>query len=142
MTFFQNEVRVGSPLGREGGQQDWGYATVDQLVPIVANAGAGTINATFYLPKCRITAIYQDIETAWDSATSATLSVGTVGTPTLFTSTGNAKTAGRSVLPHTAAQCTQIKSVAAGTYIVQVVQVGAGSAGAGNVRIVYEPIKP
>jgi hypothetical protein len=142
MSYFGNEVKVGSPAGREGGTQDWGYVAVDQLVAISANAGAGTKDHTFYLPKCRILAIYQDIETAWDSATSATLSVGTTGTPTLFTSTGNAKTAGRSVLPHTSAQCTQIKSVAAGTYIVQVVQVGAGSAGAGNVRIVYEPIKP
>ena len=142
MSYFQNETKIGSGPGREGGQQDWGYGIVEQLVPISALGGAGTKNHTFYLPNCRIYNIMIDVETAWDSVTSAVLSVGTTGTPTLFTGSINAKTGGRTVGTFTAAQCTAIRAVAAGAYTVQVVTVGTGNAGAGNVRIHYAPIKP
>ena len=143
MTYFSNEVKIGSPGAQSGGNDDTGYTTVSKQVTYTNGGGAGTTNNTFYLPKCEIVDIIFDNEVASNAATSQTASVGTTGTPTLFASSVDLKSAAARLRPtFTAAQMTQMKSVTAGAYTVQLVQVGAGATGNGNVRIIYAPKKP
>ena len=142
MSYFQNEVRIGSFGGPTSATPDWGYGIVSQRVNVVNGGAAGTTNNTFYLPNCEIIDIIWDTEVAWTAATSATVSVGTTGSPTLFASGIDAKGGVRVRPTFTLAQNIQNKAVAAGTYTVQVVQVGTGSAGNGNCKILYCPKKP
>jgi hypothetical protein len=106
-------------------------------------------NATFYIPAgSKITNIVVDVITAYDSATSATLTVGKTSAGTEYASGVNAKTAGRTTPTFTAAQLTNMQSTpidvaadnsqqASSAIVVTITSVGQPTAGTGFVTVEY-----
>ena len=102
-----------------------------------------TQNLTFRLPSnARIVDILVDVITAYDSLTSATLSVGTAAAGTQFASGVNAKTTGRVRPTFTTAQLTAMLDVGVvdgtGTTVyATVTSVGQPTVGATKVQVLY-----
>jgi hypothetical protein len=106
-------------------------------------------NATFYIPAgSKITNIVVDVITGYDSATSATLTVGKTSAGTEYASGVNAKTAGRTTPTFTAAQLTNMQSTpidiaaansqqACSAIVVTITSVGQPTAGTGFVTVEY-----
>lgn len=117
---------------------DQGYCVMSQTATIVQN-GTTAVSATFYLPpNSQIVMPLIDVTTAYDSATSATLSIGTAAAGTQYVSGVSAKTAGRAAPTLTAAQLTAMSNVGANIAVVATVTVvGATTAGTVNVTLLY-----
>jgi len=126
-----------------------GTTVLTQQVPITFNATL-TQNATFYIPSgCKILNIIVDITTAYDSATSATLTVGKTSGGTEYASGVNAKTSGRTTPTFTTTQLTNMQSTpvdvsaqtttqsSVSTIIATVTSVGQPTAGTGYVTVLY-----
>lgn len=98
-----------------------GFVPCVQFVTIARDATL-VQNATIYLPKgSQITNIVPDVTVAYDSATSATLSVGTASAGTQYVSGVNAKTAGRAAPAYTAAQLTNMSAIGTNDVLVATV---------------------
>ena len=94
-------------------------------------------NATINLPvNTQLFDVYVDVLTAFNSATSATLSVGTSSGGTQYVSGINAKTAGRSTTAHTAAQLAAMANVGTNTAVTATVT-SVGQPTAGQLRVTY-----
>lgn len=97
-------------------------------------------SATFEIPVgSQILEIYTDTTVAFDSATSATLSVGSSAGGTQYASGINAKTGGRANMAFTTAQSAAIASLASSTVVATVTSVGQPTVGSVRVTIVYLP---
>ena len=97
-------------------------------------------DATFNIPAgSDIVDILFDVTTAFDSATSATASVGTASGGTTYASGVNAKTAGRTRPSFTGAQVAALQDIASSTVVATVTSVGQPTAGSVRVTILYEP---
>jgi hypothetical protein len=96
-------------------------------------------NRTFTLPAgSQILQINADVLTAFNSATSATLTVGTAAAGTQYVSGVNAKTAGRAAPTLSAAQLTAMADIGTTTSVVATVtSVGQPTAGQVRVTILY-----
>lgn len=96
-------------------------------------------SATIIIPEsCRIINIFVDVITAYDSATSATLSVGTVAAGTQYASGVNAKTTARTTPTFTTTQLTNFRDTTTNTNVVATVtSVGQPTTGATFVTISY-----
>jgi hypothetical protein len=108
-------------------------------VTLVQNSTTA-VSATLYLPKHSvITDIIFDSTTAWNSATSATGSVGIAAAGTEYASGVNTLAAGgaRSRPTFTAAQLAAMLD-ASGAVVVTITPVGATSAGQTTVSVIYE----
>lgn len=86
-----------------------------------------------------ITDIVVDILTAWDSVTSATLSVGSASGGIQFASAINAKTVGRVRPTFTAAQLAALIALAATGVVATVTSVGQPTVGQARITIHYRP---
>lgn len=115
-----------------------GLALLTQTATLTTNAGL-VQNATFNIPNgAQITNIVVDVLTAYNSATSATLSVGTSSGDSTYVSGGNVETAGRESITFTAAALTAMSNVGANTSVVATVtSVGVPTAGTVVVTIHY-----
>lgn len=124
--------------GAPGGSPNIGLVSLTQTGTIAQN-GVGTVDLTFYLPaNSQITSIVPDVTTAFDSATSATLTAGTASAGTQYAGAVNAKTAGRAVPAYTGAQLAAMANIGANTtLVVSVATVGATAAGAVRVTVHY-----
>ena len=124
--------------GAPGGSPNIGLVSLTQTGTIAQN-GVGTVDLTFYLPaNSQITSIVPDVTTAFDSATSATLTAGTASAGTQYAGAVNAKTAGRAVPAYTGAQLAAMANIGANTtLVVSVATVGATAAGAVRVSVDY-----
>jgi hypothetical protein len=111
-------------------------ATLVQSVTVYVPAGSKLIN------------IFVDVITAYDSATSATLTVGKTAAGTEYASGVNAKTAARTTPTFTAAQLTNMQSTpvdvaaansqqASSALVVTITSVGQPTAGTGFVTFQY-----
>ena len=121
--------------GNTGGP-NIGLAVLSQTVLI--NFDATLVqNGTVYLPyDSQIVDIVVDVLTAYNSATSATLTVGTASAGTTYASGVNAKTAGRVRPTFTAAQLAAMDDIDTnGTVVATVTSVGQPTAG--QVRVTY-----
>jgi hypothetical protein len=121
--------------GKTGGP-NIGLAVLSQTVLI--NFDATLVqNGTVYLPyDSQIVDIVVDVLTAYNSATSATLTVGTASAGTTYASGVNAKTAGRVRPTFTAAQLAAMDDIDTnGTVVATVTSVGQPTAG--QVRVTY-----
>jgi hypothetical protein len=110
-----------------------------QQVTLVQNS-TNAVSGTLYLPPHSIiTDIIFDSTTAWNSATSATGSVGTSAGGTQYASGVNTLAAGgaRSRPTFTAAQLAAMLD-AGGAVVATITPVGATSAGQTTVTVVYE----
>ena len=86
----------------------------------------------------QIVEIYADVLTAYNSATSATLTVGSSAAGTQYVTSVNAKTGGRNTTTHTAAQCTAMANISTNTALfATVTSVGQPTAGQVRVTIQY-----
>lgn len=96
-------------------------------------------NLTFNLPpNTIINDIKADVLTAFNSATTATLSVGTASAGTQYASGVNAKTAGRAAPTFSAAQLLAMSNVGSNTtVVVTVTSVGQPTAGQVFVTLEY-----
>ena len=96
---------------------------------------SGSIN----LPAgSQIVEIYADVLTAYNSATSATLTIGSAAAGTQYVTSVNAKTSGRNTTTHTAAQCTAMANITTNTALfATVTSVGQPTAGQVRVTIQY-----
>lgn len=118
------------------GGPNLGFATLSQTVLIDFDATL-VQNATVYLPyDSQIVDILVDVLTQYNSATSATVSVGTSTGDTAYASGVNAKTGVRVRPTFTAAQLAAMADIGSnGTVVATVTSVGQPTAG--QVRVTY-----
>lgn len=144
-THFSGPVVSGDLQQGETYGPNQGFAVLSQSTSITQNSTTA-VSSTLYIPAgSRIVDFNIDVLTAYDSATSATLTIGTAAAGTQYVGSIDAKTAGRAAITYTAAQLAamngvSVLGVAAPTtapVVVTVTPVGATSAGYVVVTVLY-----
>ena len=135
-TYFQGAVKSGDGFSETA--TGVGTAVFSQTALI--NFDADLVQeATFVLPKGgQIVDIVVDVLTAYDSATSATLTVGTASAGTQYAGAVDAKTAGRVRPTFSAAQLAAMDGIGSNTTAyATVTSVGQPTAGQVRVTVLY-----
>ena len=135
-TTFSGPLASGDINAGKTGGPNLGFAVLSQTVLI--NFDATLVqNATTYLPYgSQIVQVIVDVLTQYNSATSATVSVGTSTGATTYASGVNAKTSVRVLPTQTAAQLAAMDDIGTnGTVVATVTSVGQPTAG--QVRVTY-----
>lgn len=124
--------------GASGSYSDLGFAVMAQSASIAQN-GTNAVSSTIYVPQgSQLTDFNIDVTTAFDSATSATLTIGTTAAGTQYVGSINAKTAGRAAITYTAAQLAAMLNVGTNVgVVITVTPVGATTVGAVTVTAFY-----
>lgn len=144
-THFSGPVLSGDLQTGETNGPNQGFSVLTQSTSITQNSTTA-VSSTLYIPAgSQIISFNIDVLTAFNSATSATLSIGTAAAGTQYVGSVNAKTAGRASITFSAAQLAAMNGVsvlgaAAATsapVVVTVTPVGATSAGYVEVTIIY-----
>ena len=144
-THFSGPVVSGDLQTGETYGPNQGLAVLSQATSITQNSTTA-VSSTLYIPAgARIVDFKIDVLTAYNSATSATLTIGTAAAGTQYVGSIDAKTAGRAAITFTAAQLAAMNGVtttgtAAATtppVVVTVTPVGATSAGYVVVTVLY-----
>jgi hypothetical protein len=144
-TTFSGPVRSGTLKTGETNGPNLGFAVLEQETSITQNSTTA-VSSTLYIPVgAKLIDIIVDTLTAFNSATTAVLSVGTAAAGTQYASGVDVKTAGRVRPTFTAAQLAAMSNVtvlgvAAPTtapVVVTVTPTGATSAGYVRVTLVY-----
>jgi hypothetical protein len=113
---FSGPLRVGDT--GEGSTANVGTPNLVQSTTLTQNGADANVSGTLYLPaSAKIIDIIVDNLTVFDSATSATVSVGTAAAGTQYASGVNAKTAGRIRPTFTSAQLTTMNGIGAITKV-------------------------
>jgi len=135
-TYFGTALRSGSTATSD--TLNGGFVVLTQTATIT-QASTAAVSATFTLPaSSQLIDVMVDVLTAFDSVTSATLSVGTAAAGTQYVSGVNAKTAGRAAPTISAAQALAMADITTNTSVVATVTpVGATAAGLVRVTLVY-----
>ena len=135
-TYMTGPLRTGTGLDATGA--DTGFTTLVQTALLTFDATL-VQNASFTLPaNAQIVDFNIDVVTAFDSATSATLSAGTTSGGTEYLSGINVKTGGRRPNAYSAAQVGAIASITTNrTVVATVTSVGQPTAGQVRVTVVY-----
>ena len=134
---FSGPVRSGTV--REGASANVGLCVLSQTGSIAQNS-TNVVDLTFTLPaNAQILNFFFDVTTAFNSATSATLSAGTASGGTQYASGVDVKAAAGRIAPTlTGTQLTNMANINTNTsVVVSVTPVGATSAGAVTATIVY-----
>ena len=137
-TTWSGPLASGDRNAGESGGPNIGLVALSQTALI--NFDATLVqNATFNIPAdSQIVDFYVDVLTAYDSATSATLSAGTASGGTQYLSAINVKTAGRRPNAFSAAQLAAMDDVDANrTVVATVTSVGQPTAGQVRVTMLY-----
>ena len=144
-THFSGPVVSGTLQQGETDGPNQGFSVLSQSTSITQNSTTA-VSSTLYIPAgSEIIDFNIDVLTAFNSATSATLTIGTAAAGTQYVGSIDAKTAGRAAITFTAAQLAAMNGVtttgtAAPTtapVVVTVTPVGATSAGYVVVTIIY-----
>lgn len=144
-THFSGPVMAGTLTSGQTNGPNQGFAVLVQSTSITQNS-TSAVSSTLYIPAgARIIDFRVDVLTAFNSGTSATLTIGTTAGGTEYVSGVNAKTAGRASITYTAAQLAAMAGVGlTGTaspttapVVVTVTPSGATSAGYVQVAITY-----
>jgi hypothetical protein len=124
--------------GTANGYTDQGYAVMSQAVPFTQN-GTTAVTVFVDVPQgSQLVDFLPDITTAFDSATSATLTIGSAAAGTQYLGSVDAKTAGRAARAYTGAQLTAMQNVGTNHRVyITITPVGATTAGAGVVTVLY-----
>lgn len=135
-TYLTGPLELGTGLDNTGA--DTGYVVQSQTALIGFDATL-VQNATFTLPAgTQIVDFYVDVLTAYDSATSATLSAGVTSGGTEYLNGINVKTTGRKSNAFSAAQLAAIDDIGTSTSLVATVtSVGQPTAGSVRVTVLY-----
>lgn len=139
-TTWTGPLASGDKNAGVSGGPNIGLAVLSQTVLI--NFDATLVqNGTVYLPNdSQITDILVDVLTLYNSATSATLSVGTSSGATTYASGVNVKTGVRVLPTFTAAQLAAMDDIDTnGTVVATVTSVGQPTAG--QVRVTYRYVQ-
>lgn len=133
---FSGPIRAGTVLN--GSTNNIGKVILSQTAVLNQNSTTAVSN-TFYLPaNAQLLDIIADVLTAFDSATTAVLSVGTAAAGTQYAGSIDAKTAGRTYPTYSAAQLTAMTDIGSNTSVVATVTpTGATSAGQVVVTLQY-----
>jgi hypothetical protein len=133
MSTFQKPLRVRDDRG-----DSVGNVALSQTALINFDADL-TQEATFKVPAgAQLVDVIVDVLTAYDSATSATLTVGSASAGTQYAGSVNAKTTGRVRPTFSAAQLAAMDDVGANTTVyATVTSVGQPTAGQARVTLVY-----
>ena len=131
-TYFQGSVKSGDGFSEVGGA--FGTAVFSQTALI--NFDTDLVQeAVFVLPKSgQLVDIVVDVLTAFNSLTSATLTVGSASGGTQYAGGVDAKTAGRVRPTFTAAQLAAMDDIGANTSVYATIT-SAGQPTAGSVRV-------
>lgn len=145
-THFTGPVISGDLIQGQTNGPNQGFASLVQEIGIAQNS-TSAVSATLYIPAgSAITSFTVDVLTAFNSGTSATLSIGTVAGGTQYVSGVDVKSAtGRIAITFTAAQLAamsgqSVLGVAAPTtppVVITITPVGATSAGYVQVNMHY-----
>lgn len=141
-TYFEGAIKSGTTPSEYA---NVGYAVFCQtkLIDFVLEAGAGSdnIDTTIVLPVgSQIHTINVDTLTAWDSVTSATLSIGTTAGGQEFYDNTDVKSAGREATTLTTADLALWDDIGSSTTLnIRVAQVGNTTAGQARVTVLYSP---
>lgn len=137
-TYMQGALKAGAGFSEVTSGLGVGFAVFSQSK---TNAGVSGLvqDIVFEIPAgSQLISITPDVLTAYDSATSATLSVGTASGGTQYASGINAKTAGRAAVTVSAAQAAAMDDVGASTAVVATItSVGQPTAGLVRVTLMY-----
>lgn len=135
-TYFQGAVKSGDGFSETA--TGVGTAVFSQTALIDFNTTL-TSEAVFVLPKDgQIVDVVVDVLTAYNSATSATLTVGSASAGTQYAGAVDAKTAGRVRPTFTAAQLAAMDDIDGNTSVyVTVTSVGQPTAGSARVTVLY-----
>lgn len=137
-TLVSGPLASGDKQAGVTGGPNIGLAVLSQSVVINRDATlvqSGTINLPF---GSTISNILVDVLTAYDSATSATLSVGISAGATTYASGVNAKTAARTTPTFTAAQLTSMANVGnVNPVVATITSVGQPTVGQVRVTVIY-----
>jgi len=137
-TTWSGPLASGDRNAGESGGPNLGFVTLSQTALI--NFDATLVqNATFNIPaSSQIVDIIVDVLTQYDSATSATLTVGTASAGTTYASGVNAKTGVRVRPTFTAAQLAAMDDVGTNrTVVATITSVGQPTAGQVRVTMLY-----
>jgi hypothetical protein len=145
-THFSGPVTSGDLQTGQTNGPNIGTAVLMQSTSITQNSTTA-VSSTLYIPAgARILDFKVDVLTAYDSATSATLSIGTAAAGTQYVSGVDCKTAtGRIAPTFTAAQLAAMDGVSvlgvaaptAAPVVVTITPVGATTAGYVQVAVLY-----
>lgn len=129
-------VRIGTE--REGATANLGHAVISQTTLMDQNS-TNNVDFTFYVPaNAQLADFLVDTLTAFNSVTSATLTIGTTAGGTTYASGVDVKVAGRVRPTFTAAQLAAMDDVGTTTtVVVRIAPVGATSAGQVRVTAIY-----
>lgn len=146
-THFSGPVVSGTLLTGQTNGPNQGTARLEQFATIVQSGGALVQSATLYIPVgSRIVNFNIDVLTAFNSATSATLSIGTSAGGVQYASGVDVKAAtGRIAITFTAAQLAAMAglttagaaSPTVAPVVISITSVGAPSAGVVAVTASY-----
>ena len=137
---FGSAIKTGTGLGNG---PDSGFVVLSQaaVVNFVLEAAAGSDNVDVYLdlpPGSQIHQINVDITVAWNSVTSASLTVGNAAGGAQYVTAADAKTGGRVAQTPTIAQLLAMSDITTNTRVyIRVAQAGNTSAGQAVVTAVY-----
>jgi hypothetical protein len=137
-TTFSGPLASGDKAAGVSGGSNIGYAQLVQSATL--NFDATLVqSATFNLPiNSIITGFNIDVLTAYDSATSATLTIGTAAAGTQYAGSVNAKTTGRAAPTYSAAQLLAASNITTNTsVVVTVTSVGQPTAGKVFISVEY-----
>lgn len=135
-TYFQGAVKSGDGFSETA--TGVGTAVFSQTALIDFNTTL-TSEAVLVLPKDgQIVDVVVDVLTAYNSATSATLTVGSASAGTQYAGSVDAKTAGRVRPTFTAAQLAAMDDIDGNTSVyATITSVGQPTAGSARVTVLY-----
>lgn len=135
-TYMQGAIKSGDGFSETS--TGVGTALLSQSAVINFNATL-TSEATFVLPKNgQIVDFRIDVLTAFDSATSATLTIGSASAGSQYVGSVNAKTAGRAAPTLSAAQLDAMDTLGSNTTAyATITSVGQPTAGSVRVTVLY-----
>ena len=135
-TTWSGPLASGDINAGKAGGPNIGLAVLSQTVLIGFNATL-VQSASIFLPaNSQLVEVYSDTITPYNSATSATLTVGTAAGGTQYVTAVNVKTGGRNATAHTAAQVGAMANIGNNTTVVATVT-SVGQPTAGQVRVTY-----
>ena len=137
-SYFQGAVKSGDGFSETA--TGVGTAVLSQTALIDFNATLKS-EATFVLPKnAQIVNAFVDTLTAFNSATSATVTLGSASAGTQYVGAVDAKTAGRATAPFSAAQLAAMDDIGTSTTVyATITSVGQPTAGQSRVTVFYVP---
>lgn len=135
---FSGPIQAGTI--RDGSTNNVGKVVLSQTAVLDQNSTTAVSN-TFYLPaNAQIVDIIADVLTAFNSGTSATLTVGSAAAGSQYAGSINVKTAGRTYPTYSAAQLAAMDNIGSNTSVVATVTPD-GATSAGQVRVTLQYVQ-